>query len=41
MKKLLLTLLILGTALLLSACGCRHDNTEVTGAVEATCAQEG
>ena len=41
MKKLFLTLLIFGMALLLSACGCQHGNTEVTGAVEATCAQEG
>ena len=41
MKKTLLLLLILAVALSLSACGCKHENTEVQGAVEATCTQEG
>ena len=41
MKKGLLLLLILAVALSLSACGCKHENTEVQGAVEATCTQEG
>ena len=41
MKKGLLLLLILAVALTLTACGCKHENTEVQGAVEATCTQEG
>ena len=41
MKKGLLLLIILAVALSLSACGCKHENTEVQGAVEATCTQEG
>ena len=35
MKKALLLLLVLAVALSLSACGCKHENTEVQGAVEA------
>lgn len=41
MKRGILAILLIGVALLLAGCSCKHEQTELTGAMEATCAQEG
>ena len=41
MKKGILAILLLCLALVLAGCACKHAETELTGAVDATCAQEG
>ena len=41
MKKGILAVLLLCLVLVLAGCACKHAETELTGAVDATCAQEG
>ena len=40
MRKSLLIFILAG-ALLLTGCACKHPETELKGAVDATCTQEG
>ena len=41
MKRLMVVLVLIGLMVLLSACACRHENTEVIDAKVATCIDEG
>lgn len=41
MKRGILAVLLICVAFLLAGCSCKHEQTELTGAVEATCVQEG
>lgn len=41
MKKAFLALMLICALLLLAGCACKHEETRLEGAVEATCTQEG
>ena len=41
MKKLLLTICLLGIAICLAGCSCKHEQTELQNAKEPTCTEDG
>ena len=41
MKKVLLVLIMVGLVVILTACACKHENTEIKDVKNATCTEEG